>query len=157
MSIDAAFQGSLFANDFLCDTVAETPDWQVIDDAALDDLEAGLRAVFDRFPVDGSPNESQTEDDLIWPVLATLGWSASLRQQNLSATGRDDVPDGLLFANEDAKDQANRLAREWMRYEMGLALVEVEALAAPARPAFRKSRRGDGTLDAGSPLSTADR
>ena len=29
---------------------------------------------------------------MIWPVLRTLGWSASLRQQNLSARGREDVP-----------------------------------------------------------------
>ena len=36
-------------------------------------------------PITGSPNESQTEDDLIWPVLAHLGWTESLRQQNLSA------------------------------------------------------------------------
>ena len=80
MSLDTAFQGSLFANDFLCESVAETADWQGLDDAALDDLEAALRAVFEPFPTDGSPNESQTEDDLIWRVLAALGWSASLRQ-----------------------------------------------------------------------------
>ena len=58
---------------------------------------------------------SQTEDDLIWPVLARLGWTASLRQQNLSAYGRVDVPDGLLFADEAAKDQANGFAEE-LRY-----------------------------------------
>ena len=138
MSIDAAFRGSLFANDFLCDTVAGTPDWQAIDEPALDDLEAALRAVFERFPIDGSPNESQTEDDLIWPVLATLGWPASLRQQNLSATGREDVPDGLLFADEQAKDQANRLAREWMRYELGLVVVESKRWQ---RPLDRRSGR----------------
>ena len=80
------------------------------------------------FPIEGSPNESQTEDDLIWPVLAMLGWTASLRQQNLSATGREDVPDGLLFADGDAKDRANRLDREWMRYDLGLAVVESKAL-----------------------------
>ena len=124
MSIDAAFRGNLFANDFLCDSVVESPDWQLIDNARLEELEAALRVVFERFPVDVSPNESQTEDDLIWPILVTLGWTASLRQQNLSAAGRDDVPDGLLFADEDAKDRANRLAREWMRYELGLAVVE---------------------------------
>ena len=140
MSIDAAFKGSLFANDFLRVTVAETPDWPAIDDAALDDLEAELRAIFERFPIDGSPNESQTEDDLIWPVLATLGWTASLRQQNLSATGRDDVPDGLLFADEEAKGQANRLAREWMRYELGLAVVESKRWK---RPLDRRSGRAD--------------
>ena len=124
MSIDAAFQGSLFANDFLCDTVAETPDWQALNDAALETLEAGLRAIFQHFPIIGSPNESQTEDDLIWPVLAVLGWSASLRQQNLSARGREDVPDGLLFADDAAKARANGFAQEWKRYELGHAVVE---------------------------------
>ena len=138
MSIDAAFQGSLFANDFLCDTVAGTPDWQAIDDAALDGIETALRAIFERFPIDGSPNESQTEDDLIWPVLGTLGWTASLRQQNLSATGREDVPDGLLFADGDIKDRANGLAREWMRYELGLAVVESKRWE---RPLDRRSGR----------------
>ena len=138
MSFDAAFRGSLFANDFLCDTVVQTPDWQSIDDVRLDDLEAALRAIFERFPIDGTPNESQTEDDLIWPVLVTLGWTASLRQQNLSATGREDVPDGLLFADEQAKDQANRLAREWMRYELGLAVVESKRWQ---RPLDRRSGR----------------
>ena len=124
MSIDARFRASLFANDFLCESVAETPGWQAIDDAALEDLEAALRAIFERFPIDGSPNESQTEDDLIWPVLARLGWSASLRQQNLSATGREDVPDGLLFADVAAKSRANRFAQDWKRYGLGLAAVE---------------------------------
>ena len=138
MSIDAAFQGSLFANDFLCETVAKTPDWQAIDDVALGALELGLRTIFERFPIDGSPNESQTEDDLIWPVLVTLGWTESLRQQNLSAAGREDVPDGLLFADEDAKDHANRLAREWMRYELGLAVVESKRWQ---RPLDRRSGR----------------
>lgn len=50
MSIDAAFQGSLFANDFLCESVVETVDWQGLDDSALDDLEAALRAIFKPFP-----------------------------------------------------------------------------------------------------------
>ena len=80
--------------------------------------------MFARFPVSQSPNESQTEDDLIWPVLRLLGWTASLRQQNLSAHGREDVPDGLLFADEAAKGRANDLAEEWRRYELGVAVVE---------------------------------
>ena len=89
MNIDAAFQGSLFANDFLCDAITRLPDWQAIDDAAVGTLEAALREIFEHFPIAGSPNESQTEDDLIWPVLAALGWMASLRQQNLSTSGMD--------------------------------------------------------------------
>ena len=97
------FQGSLFAEDYLRESIVGTPDWQNLDDTTLDALEAGLREVFARFPTGQSPNESQTEDDLIWPVLDRLGWTASLRQQNLSVRVRADVPDGLLFADESAK------------------------------------------------------
>ncbi len=138
MTLDAAFQGSLFANDFLCESVVETADWEAIDDAALDDLQAALRTVFDVFPFAGTPNESQTEDDLIWPVLRTLDWMASLRQQNLSPTGMTDVPDGLLFADEAVKGRANALAQEWRRYEHGLALVESKRWQ---RPLDRRSGR----------------
>ena len=88
MNLDTPFQGTLFANDFLSEAIVDTPDWQAIDDDAVATLEASLREVFDHFPIDGSPNESQTEDDLIWLVLVQLGWTASLRQQNLSARGR---------------------------------------------------------------------
>ena len=79
MSLDAAFQGSLFASDFPCESVSQTADCEAIDDATLDTLGAALRNVFDDFPLAGAPNESQTEDDLIWLVLSALGWSASLR------------------------------------------------------------------------------
>ena len=61
---------------------------------------------------------------MIWPVLRLLGWKSQLRQQNLSARGRDNVPDGLLFEIEEAKDRANHVAEEWKRYTYGLAIVE---------------------------------
>ena len=138
MNIDASISGSLFANDFLCESVSQTADWEAIDDAALGNLEAALQAVFDVFPFAGAPNESQTEDDLIWPVLRALDWTASLRQQNLSPTGMTDVPDGLLFADEAAKGRANALAQEWRRYEHGLAVVESKRWK---RPLDRRSGR----------------
>ena len=117
-------RGGLFADGFLCDTIAGSADWKALDDAALDALERDLGALLARFPSEGAPNESQTEDDLIWPVLQRLGWTQSLRQQNLSARGRDHVPDGLLFADAAAKDRANALPEEWRRYALGAALVE---------------------------------
>ena len=143
MSIDTPFRGSLFANDFLCESIIGSPDWQAIDDSALDALKASVRDVFDGFPIAGSPNESQTEDDLIWPVLLQLGWKASLRQQNLSAQGREDVPDGLLFTDAAAKDRANGFTEEWKRYEFGLAVVESKRWL---RPLDRRSgRRGEAS------------
>ena len=143
MSLDTAFQGSLFANDFMFESVVATPDWQALEDAALDGLETALRAIFEPVLIAGSPNESQTEDDLIWPVLAALGWTVTLRQQNLSARGREDVPDGLLFADEVSKGRANGLAQEWRRYELGLAVVESKRWQ---RPLDRQSgRQGETT------------
>ena len=143
MNIESAVQGSLFARDFLTESISSLSDWQAFDDAALDEFERALRAVFDRFPTGQTPNESQTEDDLIWPVLGALGWTASLRQQNLSSRGRDDVPDGLLFADEAVKDRANAFAEEWKRYEFGLAVVESKRWQ---RPLDRRSdRQGEET------------
>ena len=138
MSIATPFHGSLFANDFLRDSVTHLDDWRNISTAALDTLESSVRDVFNGFPSAGSPNESQTEDDLIWPVLAQLGWMASLRQQNLSAHGREDVPDGLLFPDAAAKDRANSFAEEWKRYEFGLAVIESKRWG---RPLDRRSGR----------------
>ena len=131
-------QGSLFARDFLTESVSQFSDWRAVDDVALDACERRLRGIFERFPTDRTPNESQTEDDLIWPVLEALGWTASLRQQNLSARGRDDVPDGVLFADDTTKGRANRCRQEWQRYEYGLAVVESKRWQ---RPLDRRSER----------------
>ena len=143
MSITTPFHGSLFVNDFLCESITKLPDWQEIDDSTLDTFEVSSQHILSRFPTLGTPNESQTEDDLIWPVLGQLGWRASLRQQNLSAHGREDVPDGLLFADDEAKARANGFAEEWKRYEFGLAVVESKRWG---RPLDRRSgRRGEET------------
>lgn len=138
-----AVQGSLFSIDFLQESVARSPDWQAIDDAWLEDFAERLRGIVESFPIQQTPNESQTEDDLIWPVLAALGWSDGLRQQNLAARGREDVPDGLLFADAAAKSRANGFPEEWKRYGFGLAVVESKRWL---RPLDRRSgRRGEET------------
>ena len=143
MSIAIPFQGSLFVNDFLCESIVQLPDWKAIDDKYLDTFKTSVGNVFHRFPTTQTPNESQTEDDLIWPVLLHLGWTASLRQQNLSARGREDVPDGLLFTDAAAKERANSFPEEWRRYEFGLAVVESKRWK---RPLDRRSgRRGEET------------
>ena len=46
MSIATPFQGSLFVNDFLCESVTESPDWQAIDVSTLATLEASARDDF---------------------------------------------------------------------------------------------------------------
>lgn len=138
-----AFEGNLFSSDFLTESITRVPDWFSTSDDDLRALEASLTKIFDAFPTDKKPNESQTEDDLIWKVLNALGWTAHLRQQGLSPKGREDVPDGLLFKDDAAKAQANTFKEEWRRYEFGLATVESKRWQ---RPLDRQSgQKGEET------------
>ncbi|MCU4181778.1 Eco57I restriction-modification methylase domain-containing protein [Bosea sp. BH3] len=141
INLGYAVQGSLLSSDFLVESIGSISDWLQVGGAELAQFRVDLLDIFSRFPTKQTPNESQTEDDLIWPILTRLGWSASLRQQNLAPKGRVDVPDGLLFADAAAKTAANAMPEEWRRYEFGLAIVESKRWA---RPLDRRSgRRGE--------------
>lgn len=131
--------GALFSTDYLGEAIRETAAYRAVDVAGL---RARLDEIAAAFPQNAKTNESQTEDDFIWPVLAALGWSESLRQQNLTVTGRDDVPDGLLFADAEAKAAANAMDDQWRRYGHGLAVVESKRWA---RPLDRASGRDETT------------
>ncbi|MYK91019.1 MAG: restriction endonuclease, partial [Synechococcus sp. SB0669_bin_8] len=122
----APWRGSLFAEDFLNGPLADCRAWQVLGEEELAAVEVGLREILERFPQQHQPNEATTEDELIWPVLNCLGWRDVLRQQRLSSRGREDVPDGVLFANEAAKAKALQQEEEWRRYGHGVALVEAK-------------------------------
>lgn len=140
MSDSALFiSGSLFTTDYLVEAVTTTSAYLAVDTAGL---RAKLGGIAAKFPQNARTNESQTEDDFIWPVLEALGWSESLRQQNLSAKGRDDVPDGLLFADAPSKALANRLDDQSKRYDHGLAIVESKRWG---RPLDRASGRDEAT------------
>ena len=143
MSSEHASQGSLFTSDFLTESIQVQPEWSAMSDCEIDAWETALRAIFDNFPVTRTPNEGQTESDLIWPVLEALGWEDFLVQQNLSPRGREDVPDGLLFESAEMKAKANCFQEEWKRYGLGRVVVESKRWA---RPLDRRSgRRGEET------------
>ena len=131
--------GSLFTRDYLEEAITSETAWN---DTALSEIGARIGKVFAKFPTDRSPNEAQTESDLIWPILEALGWQVSLTQQNLTAKGRDDVPDGLLFLDEAAKAKADRHIEDWKRYEHGVAVVEAKRWR---RPLDRRSGKKDET------------
>jgi len=134
----SAYQGSLFSNDFVETSIAFDPDWVAIAQGQIVSFRRDLQVVFDRFPTTQTPNETQTEDDLIWRVLAGLGWSEHLRQQNLTTHGRQDVPDGILYIDAATKDRAVRHPEEWRRYEFGAAIVESKRWG---RPLDRRSEQ----------------
>lgn len=131
--------GALFTTDYLVEAIKGTGAYLAVDVAAV---RARFTQIAAAFPQNHRTNESQTEDDFIWPVLTVLGWTESLRQQNLTVTGRDDVPDGLLFADANAKAAANAQDDQWRRYAHGLAVVESKRWA---RPLDRASGRDEAT------------
>ena len=140
MSDSALFtSGSLFTTDYLVEAIRTDHAYTAVD---VGELRAKLEAIASAFPQSHKTNESQTEDDFIWPVLAALGWTESLRQQNLTVIGRDDVPDGLLFVDAEAKAAANAQGEQWKRYAHGLAVVESKRWA---RPLDRASGRDEAT------------
>lgn len=125
------FQGSLFTEDFLKEGVAATQAWRSLDAADLTAFEAELRRLFKPFPISGSPNEAQTEKDLIHPVLNALGWTETLPQVRATIKGRSDVPDVLLFENAEAKAKANAEKEPARRFRHGLAVCEDKAWMVP--------------------------
>ena len=126
MNTDLPVQGGLLTSGFLADSIRDMADWQDFQDKELLQFENDLRGIASGFPASQAPNEAQTEQELIFPVLRVLGWTDTLPQQNLSPKGREDVPDGLLFAVPGAMARANELADEWRRYDHGTALLEAK-------------------------------
>ena len=149
------WRGSLFAQDFLSGPLSDSRAWEALGEGELAAVEGELREIVERFPQRHQPNEATTEDELIWPVLKCLGWQDVLRQQRLSSRGREDIPDGLLFANDGAKTRALEQEEEWQRYGHGVALVESKRWGlgldrssdqqrrAPAGQVLRYLRRAD--------------
>ncbi len=118
--------GSLLTQDFLAEGIRESAAWHAVDDVEIERFRAEVIARFAKFPIDGNPNEQQTEDEVIVPVLASLGWRDFLRQQS-AGRRREDIPDILLFGTPEAKASANRERTEPRRYRHGRALVESKA------------------------------
>jgi hypothetical protein len=124
-------EGQLFSSDFLLRGITETEAWRDLPEAELEAFIAALQARFAPFSAASTLNESQTENELVEPLLDLLGWeNAWLSQVNLSATGRDDVPDFLLFSSAQAKAKALGVA-DAGRARHGVALLEAKRWLRP--------------------------
>jgi hypothetical protein len=117
--------GGLFTRDFLIEGICEQEAWMALDGAAVAAIRSRLITLFSAFGKLKNPTEAETEKELIWPLLAVIGWSDMAVQQNLSVTRRDDVPDALLFADGAAKAKAAPLDA-WQRFQHGVCVVEAK-------------------------------
>lgn len=135
-------QGGLFTRDFLLEGVKAEPAWCALSADALETARLCLAALLAPIVRQRSPNEAETEAQLVFPVLEqVLGWADWLPQQNQSATGRSDVPDALLFADTAMLERARGEA-PWQRFQLGLCLVESKRWNRPLdRPTDARDRR----------------
>ena len=120
-------QGQLFTQDFLVRGVVETEPWRAFPDADLDAFIISLRGIYRALTIETLLNEAQTESEVIERVLGLLGWNESwLSQVNLSESGREDVPDYLLFPNPASKSRALAEGSDDRRARHGIVLLEAK-------------------------------
>ena len=130
--------GQLFTQYFLTDGVRHTPEWRasVARPQAFTTFAGAVAERFKAFSRYDSPNESVTEQDLIRPVLALLGWDYNLPQQG--AARNEDIPDHLLFADAASKARAASRRDSEARYRDALLIEESKRFDLPldtrARP-----------------------
>jgi hypothetical protein len=116
-------RGQLFTRDFLEVGIREQPAYRTIDEAAVQHFEAEARKLVGKHRPDQKVNETNTEDKVIKPTIAALGWGTDyLAQMAAAAKGRADVPDILLFADANQVQQAAK--KRGRAYEHGLSIVE---------------------------------
>ena len=146
--------GQLFTHYFLTDGIKATPEWRA-SAAAFEAFRESAAQALTPFAEYDHPNEALTEQDLIRPVLESLGWADYLPQQG--AARNEDIPDHLLFADAASKDRAaGSPAAE--RYRHAAVVEESKRFGLPL-----DSRDTDDKVQAASPhgqilryLSTAD-
>lgn len=139
--------GQLFTSDFLREGIRETPGWSAAETEFIA-FRDSVRKIFSALGTDPILNEAQTENDVIEPVLKALGWADFARQQIANRSGREDVPDFLLFPSAQAKQAAMTVRQPDRRYRHGALIVEAKRWRRPLD-------RGDATdhLDSGTPSS----
>ncbi len=120
--------GQLFTRYFLSDGIKETEEWGacVDDEGVLDALRDAVSGKFNYLRLFDGPNEEETKQELIHPVLEVLGWRDYLPQQ--SASGGEDIPDNLLFADESSKNLAAAESDTARRFKYATVVQESKRL-----------------------------
>lgn len=136
-------QGRLFTRDWLTEGITGSATWSALDAATVARRRTDIEALLRRLLAHKNPNEAETEEELVWPLIGLLDWSDYAVQQNMSVKGRVDVPDGLLFADALAKARATS-KDSWQRFQHGLCIVEAKRWNRPLDRQDRRDRGDDG-------------
>ena len=143
--------GQLFTKYFLSDGIKQTEEWKesVRNPEVLQELRDAFSGVFNKIGLFNQPNEETTNQELIRPVLEILGWRDYLPQQ--SASGGEEVPDHLLFQDEDAKNLAAAESSASERFKHALVVQESKRRGLPlddreSRGNVRRGRTPHGQI-----------
>ena len=117
----------LFSDHFLRKRLpAESPVWSSEKAAAQNCFEKILPQYKKFTSTYKSPNEAQTEDDFIRPVLSFLGYSYIV-QTSLKHKGKSNQPDYALFADDKTKKDAGSFKVKEQEAFYGKALAICDA------------------------------
>ena len=139
--------GRLFTRDFLLEGILETTVWQELDEGAVERIRQQIKPALEALAARKNPNEAQTEDDVVYPILESIDWVDREVQPNASVKARLDVPDALLYPDKEAKTLAGNVDA-WDRFQHGKCIVEAKRWN---RPLDRETRGRKG--EAGTPSS----
>lgn len=92
-------EGRLFPRFFLDRGLAETEAWAALPPQAVAAFRDAVVRCMGKMRAQADPNEAETRDRLIHPVLEALGWSWLPEQQGARA---GDVADALLYPDPAA-------------------------------------------------------
>ena len=137
--------GQLFTHYFLTEGIRATSDWQslISQSDSLEAFRGGVRQRYENLSHAQDPNEAQTEQDLIRPVLDLLGWTDYLPQQ--ATTGHEDIPDHLLFLDAASKGRAAATNNSKDRFRFAAVIEESKRLGVPLDTRDKDEATGSGT------------
>ncbi len=123
--------GQLFTQYFLTDGIRSTEAWREInrEPEAFAAFKQSLTDIMSRISPSSLPNEAATEQDVVRKIFNLLGWRDYLPQQG--SKGYEDIPDHLLFADEDDKERAAARMRSEDRYQDALVVEESKRFGLP--------------------------
>ena len=132
--------GQLFTHYFLTEGIRATSDWQslISQSDSFEAFRGGVRQRYEDLSHAQGPNEAQTEQDLIRPVLDLLGWTDYLPQQ--ATTGHEDIPDHLLFLDAASRARAAATSNARTRFRFAAVIEESKRLGRSS-PHFTSKKR----------------
>ncbi|MXZ55347.1 MAG: hypothetical protein F4Z14_04165 [Gammaproteobacteria bacterium] len=121
-------KGRMISFDILSnpDVVFEQDWFTVIDSEEFSSQTSKIQHLVTSMNEQKHPNEQQTKQDLIFPMLSLLEWPEFLVEQKLSLGRQKIVPDLLLFSGQKEKYEASKIHVEAHRYGQGICIGELK-------------------------------